>query len=66
MSRVTLAVALAAFWVPVSTCRYHSRKAITPNSTNTTTPSTPTRRVSCGGSGVRRCSGASITGARAG
>ncbi len=66
IDRSTLAVASATFCGPVSTCRYQRRKPMIPNSTNASTPSTPTRRVSWGGSGARRCSGGSITGARAG
>ncbi len=59
-SRVRLTAAARTYWLPVSTCRNHSRKNTTANRASTTDPTIATRSASAGVSGERRSSGPSV------
>src|SRR4051794_13516664 len=60
-SRTWLELACETYWSPESTCRYHSRKKTTANSTSAMPPSTAMRSASEGLIGGRRSSGSWIT-----
>src|SRR4051794_4562810 len=60
-SRTWLELAWETYWSPESTCRYHSRKKTTANSTSATPPITATRNAIDGLIGGGRASGSWIT-----